>query len=133
MFLILTKLLGLTKHRIECCIDIYFRFFCRIPIISKVFLFVFVFFLFFFKYGDWIWFRFEFFGWIALDLVIWVKNLKWNWNSKGLRYRDTRDRVHRAPRDKYVRLAITISFSSTICSLARLMVGLDWGRGRGVE
>ena len=31
-----------------------------------------------------------------------------------------RDRVHRAPRDKYVRLAITISFSSTICSIATL-------------
>ena len=31
-----------------------------------------------------------------------------------------RDKVYRAPRDKYVRLTITISFSSTIRSLARL-------------
>ena len=31
-----------------------------------------------------------------------------------------RDRVHKAPRDKYVRLTITINFSSTIRSLTRL-------------
>ena len=63
LFLILTKSLGLNKYRVECCIDIYFRFFCRIPITSKVIIF-----LFFFNFGDWIWFRFEFFGWIALPL-----------------------------------------------------------------
>ena len=61
LFLILTKSLGLNKYRVERCIDIYFRFFCRIPITSKVIIF-----LFFFNFGDWIWFRFEFFGWIAL-------------------------------------------------------------------
>ena len=61
LFLILTKSLGLNKYRVECCIDIYFSFFCRIPITSKVF-----FFFFFFKYGYQTWFRFEFFGWIAL-------------------------------------------------------------------
>ena len=27
LFLILTKFLGLNKYRVECCIDIYFRFF----------------------------------------------------------------------------------------------------------
>ena len=47
LFLILTKSLGLNKYRVECCIDIYFRFFCRIPITSKVFCFV-LFFVFFF-------------------------------------------------------------------------------------
>ena len=61
LFLILTKSLGLNKYRVECCIDIYFRFFCHIPITSKV-----IYYYFFFKSGDWIWFRFEFFGWIAL-------------------------------------------------------------------
>ena len=61
LFLILTKSLGLNKYRVECCIDIYFSFFCRIPITSK-------FFFFFSKYGYQIWFRFEFFGWIALPL-----------------------------------------------------------------
>ena len=30
LFLILRKSLGLNKYRIECCNDIYFRFFCRI-------------------------------------------------------------------------------------------------------
>ena len=60
LFLILTKSLGLNKYRVECCIDIYFSFYCRIPITSKVFFF------FFFKYGYQTWFRFEFFGWIAL-------------------------------------------------------------------
>ena len=60
------------------------------------------------------------FGWIALDLVIWVKNLKCNQNLKGLGYRDMRDTIHKAPSDKYVRLAITINFSSTIHFLARL-------------
>ena len=39
---------------------------------------------------------------------------------KVLRYRDRRDRVHRVPRDKYLRPAITIGFSSTICSFAKL-------------
>ena len=52
--------LGTSVPKVECCIDIYFRFFCRIPITSKVI------YLFVFKSGDWIWFRFEFFGWIAL-------------------------------------------------------------------
>ena len=41
LFLILTKFLGLNKYRVECCIDIYFSFFCHIPITSKVFYFLF--------------------------------------------------------------------------------------------
>ena len=28
--------LGTSVSKVECCIDIYFRFFCRIPIPSKV-------------------------------------------------------------------------------------------------
>ena len=30
--------LGTSVSKVECCIDIYFRFFCRIPITSKVIL-----------------------------------------------------------------------------------------------
>ena len=41
LFLILTKSLGLNKYRVECCIDIYFSFFCCIPITSKFFFFFF--------------------------------------------------------------------------------------------
>ena len=42
LFLILMKSLVLNKYRVECCIDIYFRFFCRITINNKViYLFIF--------------------------------------------------------------------------------------------